>query len=195
MPSRPAVVLCGPIGSDTTATGRALAGRLGLPFHDTDEAIEAATGRPVGEILVVDGEPAFRALERATALRALAEERGVVSLGGGAVLDPDVQSALAGTVVVFLDVRIADAAKRMGLDQARPLLAVNPRASWTALMNERRPVYEAVSTIRVDTSGRTPDEVADEIVGILNPPAAGHPPRGVRDGRPEGDLATNPGSS
>lgn len=166
-PSRPAVVLCGPIGSGTTATGRALAARLGLPFHDTDEAIEAATGRPAGEILVVDGEAAFRALERVEALRALAEERGVVSLGGGAVLDPDVERALGDHTVVFLDVRIADAARRMGLDQSRPLLAVNPRATWTAQMNARRPVYERVSTIQVDTSGRMPDEVAAEIARRL----------------------------
>jgi shikimate kinase len=64
-------------------------------------------------------------------------------------------------------VGIADAAKRVGFDQSRPLLAVNPRASWVRLMNDRRPVYERVSTHRVDTAGRTPQDVAAEIAGLL----------------------------
>jgi shikimate kinase len=170
MPRGPRVVIIGPIGAGTTATGRALATRLGLAFHDTDEAIERAAGRAVGDILVVDGESAFRELERAEVLRCLAEERGVVCIGGGAVLDPDVQRALAGHSVAFLDVRIADAAKRIGLDQARPLLGINPRASWTRMMAARRPVYERVGTVRVDTSGRTPDHVADELARMLDPP-------------------------
>lgn len=170
MPSGPRVVILGPIGAGTTACGRALAARLGLEFHDTDEAIERATGRPVADLLVVDGEAAFRRIERAEVLRSLAEEAGVVCVGGGAVRDPDVQRALAGHPVAFLDVRIADAAKRIGLDQARPLLAVNPRASWTQMMTALRPVYERVSTMRVDTSGRTPAEVAVELARLLGWP-------------------------
>jgi shikimate kinase len=55
----------------------------------------------------------------------------------------------------------------VGFDQSRPLLAVNPRASWVRLMNERRPVYERVATHRVDTAGRTPDAVAEEIATLL----------------------------
>ena len=88
--------------------------------------------------------------------RALAEERGVVALGGGARYSPAPAQLLEGHTVVFLDVGIADAAKRIGFDQSRPLLAVNPRASWVAMMNVRRAVYEAVATLRVDTAGRTP---------------------------------------
>ncbi len=163
----PALVLCGPVGAGTTLTGRALADALELAFHDTDEAIERATGRSVADIFVEDGENAFRALERAQTQRALAEQTGVVSLGAGAVLDPMVAQVLQGMVVVFLDVRIADAAKRIGLDQPRPQLGLNPRAAWTAMMNERRPAYERVSTMRVDTSGKSPEQVAHEIVALL----------------------------
>ncbi len=77
------------------------------------------------------------------------------------------EQLLVGQTVVFLDVGIADASKRVGFDQSRPLLAVNPRASWVRLMNERRPVYERVATFRVDTAGRTPGEVAAEVAGLL----------------------------
>ena len=82
-------------------------------------------------------------------------------------MDPRTEPLLADHVVVFLDVGIADAAKRIGFDRSRPLLAVNPRASWVRLMNERRPVYERVATHVVDTAGRTAEDVADEVAGLL----------------------------
>ena len=99
--------------------------------------------------------------------RALAQDAGVLALGGGAPVDPLTEQLLVGQTVVFLDVGIADASKRVGFDQSRPLLAVNPRASWVRLMNERRPVYERVATFRVDTAGRTPQDVAAEVAGLL----------------------------
>ncbi len=163
----PRVVLVGPPGSGKSTVGAVLAELLGLPLHDTDAAIEAAAGRPISDIFVEDGEPAFRTLERAEVARALAEDAGVLALGGGAPVDPLTEQLLVGQTVVFLDVGIADASKRVGFDQSRPLLAVNPRASWVRLMNERRPVYQRVATFRVDTAGRTPDEVAAEVAGLL----------------------------
>ena len=165
--TRPVAVVVGPPGAGKTTVGQALAARLDVAFHDVDAAIEAAQGRSISDIFVDDGEPAFRGLERAEVARSLAEEAGVVSVGGGAVMDPLTEQALAGHVVVFLDVAIADASKRIGFDRSRPLLSVNPRASWVAMMNARRPTYERVATLRVDTAGRTPDEVVDTIVAAL----------------------------
>lgn len=165
--TRPVAVVVGPPGAGKTTVGQALAARLGVAFHDVDSAIEAAQGRSISDIFVDDGEAVFRDLERAEVARSLAEQAGVVSVGGGAVMDPLTEEALAGHVVVFLDVAIADASKRIGFDRSRPLLSVNPRASWVAMMNTRRPTYERVSTLRVDTAGRTPDEVVDTIVASL----------------------------
>ena len=163
----PVVVLCGPPGCGKTSTGAAVAELLGVDFLDTDAAIEAAQGRSISDIFLDDGEPRFRELERAEVARALSAETGVVALGGGAVMDPQTQAALAGHRVLFLDVGIADAAKRVGFDQSRPLLSVNPRASWVALMNTRRPTYERLATHRVDTAGRNVDAIAIEIAGLL----------------------------
>ncbi len=94
-----------------------------------------------------------------------------MALGGGAVMQEPVAQALGEGEhrVVFLDVSIADASVRVGFDASRPLLLVNPRASWTRLMNGRRPTYEAVSGLRVDTAQRTPEQVADEIVAWVAP--------------------------
>lgn len=166
-PARPLVVLVGPPGSGKTTIGRALAKRLGVGLHDTDHAIEAATGRSISDIFIEDGEAAFRELERAEVARALTTVTGVLALGGGAVMDPQTRAALDGHTVVFLDVTIADAGKRVGFDQSRPLLAINPRATWVALMKKRRPVYEGVATQVVDTAGRTPDDIAEQVAGLL----------------------------
>ncbi len=163
----PRVVLVGPPGSGKTSTGEALAAILGVPLHDTDAAVERATGRTIADIFVVDGEGAFRDLERAEVARALAEEPGVVALGGGAPVDPLTEPLLAGHTVVFLDVGIADAARRVGFDRSRPLLAANPRASWVRLMAERRPVYERVATHVVDTAGHSAEEVAAQVAALL----------------------------
>ena len=164
---RPVAVIVGPPGSGKTVTGRALADLLGVPFHDTDEAIVRNVGRSIADLFVEDGEAAFRELERVEVTRALAEERGVVALGGGAPVQPGAAELLEGHTVVFLDVGIADASKRIGFDQSRPLLAVNPRASWVAMMNVRRALYEAVATLRADTAGRTPEDVAAEVASAL----------------------------
>lgn len=163
------VALIGPPGAGKSTVGALLAEQLGVSLHDTDAAVETATGRTISDIFVQDGEPAFRALERAEVVRALREEDGVLALGGGAVMQEEIAAALrgAGAPVVFLDVTIADASRRVGFDASRPLLLVNPRASWTRLMEARRPTYESLATLRVPTGGRTPEEIVDEIAGAL----------------------------
>jgi shikimate kinase len=91
----------------------------------------------------------------------------VLSLGGGAVLDPATRELLAGHRVVFLRVGLAEAVKRVGLGVGRPLLLGNVRSRIKALLDERTPIYESLATVVVDTDARTPDEVVDEIVDQL----------------------------
>ena len=172
-PTTPRLVLIGPPGVGKSTIGRRLGRALDLPSHDTDSAIEALAGQSIPDLFVDHGEAHFRELERAEVLRALAEEEGIVSLGGGAPMDPEVQTALAGHTVVFLDVGIADAARRIGFDASRPLLMVNPRASWTKMMNERRPTYERLATVRVDTAGRKPAAVVEQILAFLEASTGG----------------------
>jgi shikimate kinase len=165
--TRPVAVLIGPPGSGKTTVGAVLADRLGCRLRDTDQQVEARAGRTIADIFVVDGEPAFRELERAEVLSALAEHDGVVALGGGAVMDEPVADALAGHTVVFLEVGIADAAARVGFNRSRPLMAINPRGQWVKLMDQRRATYERLATLSVDTAGRAPEDVVDEIVERL----------------------------
>ena len=150
---------------------RLLAERLGVPARDTDDDVEQAAGRSIADVFLEDGEDHFRALESQAVRAALTEHEGVLALGGGAILDSEVRDLLAGHTVVFLDVSITGAAPRIGFNRDRPLLLGNPRAQWVRLMDARRPLYEQVASITVATDSRTPDDVADEVVGRLFRPA------------------------
>jgi len=163
----PRAVLVGPMGAGKTTVGRILAERWGVGVRDTDEDVERVTGKSVQDIFVDDGEAAFRSMERTAVARALAEHDGVLSLGGGAVLDPGTQAALAGHPVVFLKVGLADASRRVGLGQGRPLLLGNVRSRIKTLLEERTPIYESVATLVVDTDGRPPADIVAEIATRL----------------------------
>jgi shikimate kinase len=160
---RPAVVLVGVMGAGKTTIGGCLADALGLPFRDTDDDIVATAGKPISDIFVDDGEDHFRKLERAAVAAALSEFHGVLALGGGAILADETRALLAGHRVVYLEVGLAEAVRRVGLGVGRPLLAINPRATLKHLLDLRRPLYEEVAAIVVHTDGRTPDEIAAEI--------------------------------
>lgn len=166
-PAGPAVVLVGPPGAGKTTVGVLLAERLGVSLRDTDADVERETGQTIADLFLVEGEDHFRELEAAAVARAVAEHRGVLALGGGAVLREETRERLRGLPVVFLDVALADAVHRVGLDAARPLLAVNPRKQWRALMEARRPLYTEVARTVVDTEGRTPEEVARAVLTAL----------------------------
>ena len=110
----------------------------------------------------------FRELERAAVDRALQAD-GVVVLGSGAVMDPLLEHALRGRTVAFLDVDVADAARRLGFSRERPIGIGNPRAQWLRLMERRRPVYERVASLTVHTDDLSPEEIADQLAAALEP--------------------------
>jgi shikimate kinase len=158
----PVVVLVGAPGSGKSTVGARLAERLGVEFRDVDAVIEERAGKTVAEIFADEGEPAFRAMEETITAELLAGS-GVLALGGGAVLSPMTRERLAGHHVVWLRVGAAEAVRRVGLNQARPLLLGNVRGRLMTLLAERTPLYEEVARVTVGTDGLSPDQVADEI--------------------------------
>jgi shikimate kinase len=163
----PRVVLVGPPGAGKSTTGRLVAAGLGVGFRDTDADVEAAVGKPISEIFVDDGEAAFRVLETAAVAAALDAHDGVLSLGGGAVMSEETRARLAGRFVVFLDVSLADAVRRVGLNRDRPLLLGSPRSQLMRLMDARRPLYLEVARVVVDASAGPPPTVAAAVLAAL----------------------------
>jgi len=165
-----AIVLVGPPSAGKTSVGLLLAAELGVPFADTDDLVAAAAGKPVGDIFIEDGEQVFRELERgavARGLDAVGPEGGVLALGSGAVLDPDVRRMLAGQVIIYLEAGFATVARRTGMDRPRVVIPGNPRGRLRAMLEERRPVYAGLASVTVATDDMAPEEVAADLAKRL----------------------------
>jgi len=155
-------VLVGPMGAGKTSVGRRVAKHLGVPFIDTDKRVVAEHGS-IADIFAEHGEAHFREWERQAVATAIAEG-GVISLGGGAVTDPETRALLEGDPVVFLAVSPEAVAERIR-GNSRPLLVADedPLERWTRIMEQRRELYEQVATIVFDTSRRPMSRIAREI--------------------------------
>lgn len=167
------IVLAGPMGVGKSAVGRVLARRLRRRFADTDALVAEAAGMPVADVFAQRGEAAFRALEAEAVAGVCARTDLVVAVGGGAVLDPASAARLrAAAHVVLLDADPAALTERVapGLHSGqRPLLhgAEDATAVLRRLQAERAEAYAQVADVRFDTTGRTVDEVADDVVAWL----------------------------
>ena len=160
------IVLVGFMGAGKTTVGRLLAAKLGIPFIDSDHVIAARAGKPIPAIFADDGEPAFRRLEHEVIAELLRGERTVLALGGGAASHDGTRALLAAVPVVYLRVSYAEAMSRVGGDRGRPLLA---RPDVAELHRDRDPLYASVATLTIDVDGRSPDDLALDILARLGP--------------------------
>jgi shikimate kinase len=165
------VILTGFMGTGKTEVGRRLARATSRAFVDTDNLVETAAGRTIPEIFATDGEARFRALEREAVRRAVAVPEAVVATGGGALLDAESRSLLlAAGPVVCLTATPDEILRRVRLQGDRPLLAARDDAERLvkirALLDARATAY-GLATHRVDTTGRTVDDVVEEIRGLV----------------------------
>lgn len=157
------------MGVGKSTVGLALARRLGWQYLDSDEQVMQHTGRTVAELFAERGEAAFRAEERRALVEAVATDGpAVVSVAGGAVLDPGNRHLLgeAGTVV-WLRAAVGTLAARVGTGEGRPLLGDDPAAALALLDEERRPLYAGLADLVVDVDHVTPDGAVERIVGAL----------------------------
>lgn len=164
----PLVILVGVPGSGKSTIGRLLARKLQVEFRDTDSDVETTAGMPITDIFVSLGEPTFRKFEQDAVALAVAEHSGVLSLGGGAILSEATREVLTGLPVAWLDVDLSNAAQRVGLNQARPLLLGNVRNTMKKLLEDRDPLYAAVARWKISTSDKSPAAVAQEIAALLS---------------------------
>ena len=157
----PRVILIGPMGSGKTTIGSLLAEKLGLSFRDTDHLIEEQEGKTVSQIFLDQGEDAFRAIEKRVLREELLTDGTVLSLGGGAPISIDAQSALRAIAshIIFLDISLSTVAPRIGFNRDRPLLLNNPRGQWQTLMEARRPIYEAIADATINVDDKSEEEI------------------------------------
>jgi shikimate kinase/3-dehydroquinate synthase len=161
------VYLSGPMGAGKSTTAAAVARQLGTRALDLDEQVEKLAGRSIPEIFAERGEGAFRALEK-EALKALPHEVGVVSLGGGTVVDDDTRQVLLREgIVVTLTADSAVLADRLGTGEGRPLLGDDPQGNLERILKTRGAAYAEAHAL-IDTGALDPEEIAAEVVAVRN---------------------------
>lgn len=170
MKAKKHLIEVGFMGAGKTTVGRAVAGELGLPFYDTDQAVVKAAGVPIAEIFAGDGgEAEFRKRELMALHKILEDEPGIVSTGGGIVTTELARHALTscGARVVLLDLSFEATKQRVQNDAGpkRPLFD-NP-AKAHALYAAREPLYRQVATHQIDAA-QPFETVVRDMISLVN---------------------------
>ena len=162
---RTPILLIGPMGVGKTTVGKKLAKALSVGFIDTDKEVVRSHGQ-IPRIFSEHGEKYFRELESEALKRSL-RSAGVIATGGGIVLSPENQVILSRNFVVYLSTNGMHMRSRL-LARPRPLLR-NGMDDWRRIYEERRAQYEKLSTVQIDTSGKSLGSVVDEIMAVVSP--------------------------
>jgi shikimate kinase len=171
------VVLIGFMGAGKTTLGKIVAERLGFDFVDTDDLVEERACAPISAIFRDRGEKAFRDIESEVLAELGGRRRLVVATGGGAPAEPRNRRFFTPRAATFhLRVSLEAARQRSMGNALRPLLAQDD-AAVRRLYESRQPIYEQLG-MPVDTDGRAPAEVAEEIIGLLGNPRKNPAPGG-----------------
>lgn len=168
------VILIGYRGTGKSTVAQALGLALGWPWVDADVEIEWRAGKSIASIFADEGEPHFRDLEEQTLAELCRRDRHVVAAGGGAVLREANRLAMqAAGHIVWLRAPVETILERTGRDETtagrRPnLTSLSGEAEVRNLLAERTPLYEACAELAIDTEGRSPGDIAAEIVERLH---------------------------
>ena len=163
------LVLCGMMGAGKTTIGVKIAELTGRRWYDTDELIVDKHGK-ISDIFEYYGEAHFRKLETEIVKELASQDGLIISTGGGLVLKKENNAVLQKNgKIVFLRASIDTLSKRLKVDGTRPLLQTSTesiRDRLAKLMQERTPIYELVADYIVDVDGKTPEQIAKEIIEI-----------------------------
>lgn len=158
------IVLIGPTGVGKSTVGEALARRLELPFADSDQTIIERHG-PITEIFVAMGEPAFRKIE-SEAISSLLRSQSrpiVLSVGGGAILDPCTRQLFSDLTVVWLDTELEYVLPRLIEQPNRPLLRGDIAEKWAGYAAARYHIYSELADLKIDARIGDAEEMAETV--------------------------------
>ncbi len=175
------LILIGYRGTGKTTVARRVAELLGLECFDADAEVEDRAGKSIKRIFEDDGEPAFRDLEVQVIADLVLRGDVVLSLGGGAVMREETRRAIAAGTVVWLTARPETILTRMVEDtnttEQRPNLTTSGGlAEITSLLSHREPVYRACADFTVETDAKSAEQVAQEIVCLVESGGGFQPP-------------------
>ena len=163
------IFIVGPMGSGKSTVGKIISSELFLNFFDTDGEIETRTGASIDWIFDLEGEDGFRKRETKVLEEMVKQNSIVLSTGGGIILSDDNRDLLSARGTVFyLDTPIDIQLERTSKDKDRPLLKDgDPRKILTDLHEKRESLYQSVADYVVETSNRSSQEVANEIIKLV----------------------------
>ena len=157
------IVLTGFMGTGKSAVGPILARKLGIDCIDTDYLLEKEAGQSIKEIFRTHGESHFRSLEKEIIKELVKKGDVIIDVGGGAILDPEnLENLKKDGILVSLLASSEEIKKRTAGDDSRPLLKSGGKTIEN-LLSQRLPFY-LKANICVDTDGKEPEEVAEEII-------------------------------
>ena len=164
------LILCGMMGSGKSTVGAKIARLIGWELCDTDQIITEKHGE-ISSIFQEHGEAHFRALEREIVAELALQDGLIISTGGGLVLKKENNELLQKNgKIVFLRASLDTLSQRLKVDSQRPMLQTSTetlRERLDKLLKERTPVYEHAADYIVDVDGKTPEEIAREILSLI----------------------------
>ena len=157
------LILTGFMGTGKSTVGSLVAAHMSRVFYDMDAVIEQRTGMAISGIFSQESEPYFRAIERGLCYEMALQQNLVVATGGGALVDPNNYEVMSKTgVIICLTADAVTLSTRLAKIEGRPLAA-----RWQDILEERRAFYDAMP-FQVETSGRTPQQVAADVITLWN---------------------------
>ena len=163
LPSTLNLILTGFMGTGKSTVGTLVAAHMQRVFYDMDAVIEQRTGMAISGIFLQESEPYFRAIERGLCYEMALQQNLVIATGGGALIDTNNYEVMSKTgVIICLSADSATLSNRLAVIEGRPLAV-----RWQELLEARQPFYDAMPN-QVETSGRTPEQVAADIIILWN---------------------------
>ena len=161
------IILVGMMGAGKTTIGKLLSNQLGFNFTDLDRKIEEKSGVKINTIFEIEGEEGFREREYLALNDALAEEKVVISTGGGIVVKEINRSLIqkSEAMVVYLKASLDILVGRLKNDKTRPMLDKdNKQLSLQQHLSKREPFYENLADFIIDTSHLKTNDVLKMII-------------------------------